>query len=385
MKSSLVSCLVITPQGKINPISQRIILITFQHCSLPLYTAMDDPSTTVLSELFRKRLEVLDARLEILKKIRAPLEAPPPPRVPPAGLLRLPFEIRLQIFRYCIPRKHLIEVSSPRFYIGWPYEEVDHTLNLRDARDFEDDPDPELEDDAVYLEEYTLDLEDHTVYLEDDTLDLEDNTLNFEGDYWSRHKNKNSIFLVSKQISEEALDILYGENIFKLHLHGLDEVHLKKNFTEANRRRMRYLLLVARPMGVSYGPGKIPDNVLWSSILPQLKGLRIVAEQPVQARTYYKAPTLEQEMDRWVKWIKPFLQCFGQYLSRENIVQVDINGEAETRELVKECLPHGYREIRCRHVGDIIFKRGRFSWESGYWDDDDPINSRDADGDWGSD
>ena len=35
--------------------------------------------------------------------------------------------------------------------------------------------------------------------------------------------------------------------------------------------------------------------------------------------------------------------------------------------------------------GDLIFKRGQFSWESRYWDDDGRINSRDADGDWNSD
>ena len=66
---------------------------------------------------------------------------------------------------------------------------------------------------------------------------------------WNCNKNKNSIFLLSKQISEEALDILYGDNIFKLYLHGEGEVYLKKNFTEANRQRMRYLLLIAEPNG----------------------------------------------------------------------------------------------------------------------------------------
>jgi hypothetical protein len=113
----------------------------------------------------------------------------------------------------------------------------------------------------------------------------------------------------------------------------------------ANRQRMRYLLLVAQPIGVSYEPWRMPDTSLWSSLLPTLKGLRIVAEQLVEALSYYGAPSLQQEIDRWAKWIKPFLQCFGQYLSRETIVQVDIDGRAETRELVEECLPHGYREV----------------------------------------
>jgi hypothetical protein len=90
---------------KANSISQRIISRTFQHCSLLLYTDMEDHSRVALLEMFRKRIEVLNARLETLKKLSAPLEAPPPPRVPPVGLLRLPFEIRLQIYHYCIPRE----------------------------------------------------------------------------------------------------------------------------------------------------------------------------------------------------------------------------------------------------------------------------------------
>jgi hypothetical protein len=122
---------------------------------------------------------------------------------------------------------------------------------------------------------------------------------------------------------------------------------------------MRYLLLIARLMGVSYRPRQTPDNALWPPILSNLKGLRIVAEQPLQGSSYYGAPTLEQEMDCWVKWIRPFLKCFGQHLSSGTVVQVDDDGRTETSELVKECLPGGYREVRCRLVGDLIFKRGQ--------------------------
>jgi hypothetical protein len=202
-------------------------------------------------------------------------------------------------------------------------------------------------------------------------------------DYWN--PTQNSILLVSKDISEEALDILYGENIFKLHLHGEGEYFIRKNFTDRNRQRMRHLLLIARPMGVSYTPEKTVDDTLWCSILPHLKGLRIILEQPVEAGSHYNAPTLECEMARWVNWVRPLLQCFGRHLSIQTEVQIDCDGRAETGALAKECLPYGYREIRCRHVGDLVFKRGQFSWESGYWDDDGPMNSHDADGDWNSD
>jgi hypothetical protein len=65
--------------------------------------------------LFKKHLVVLNANLEKLEKLRAHLDAPP------TGLLRLPFEIRLQIYYYCIPRNRVIEVSRPRFNTSWPF------------------------------------------------------------------------------------------------------------------------------------------------------------------------------------------------------------------------------------------------------------------------
>jgi hypothetical protein len=77
---------------------------------------------------------------------------------------------------------------------------------LEDALDFEDDI-LDLEDDALGLE-VTLELED-TLGFEDDVVNLEADavysggyTLDMEGDHWNR-SNKNSIFLISKQISKK--------------------------------------------------------------------------------------------------------------------------------------------------------------------------------------
>jgi hypothetical protein len=134
--------------------------------TVPFYTAMED--TAVLLELFRKRLDVLNRRMEILQQFSAPLKAPPPPPLSPSSLLRLQFEVRLQIYHCCIPRKYVIEVSDPRFYIRWPFEEKNHTVDLKDALLFNDD---------------TLDLEDDTLDLEG-TLELgfEDDMENLEAE-----------------------------------------------------------------------------------------------------------------------------------------------------------------------------------------------------------
>jgi hypothetical protein len=141
-------------------------------------------------------------------------------------------------------------VSNPCFYIRWPYKEVDYTLDLDNALDFEYN--------ALDLDD-TLGFEDNAVNSGDSAVYSEDYTL---GDYWNRNKNKNSIFLVLKQISKEALDILYRDNIFKLRLYNKGEYYLAKNFTEANRQRIRYLLLTAQPSSVSYKLGRTLDNVL---------------------------------------------------------------------------------------------------------------------------
>lgn len=74
--------------------------------------------------------------------------------------------------------------------------------------------------------------------------------------------------------------------------------------------------------------------------------------------------------------------CVLDRMSTRIIIQVDNDRRAETGAFVKNCLPHGYREVRCRHVSDSIFKRGQGSRESGYRDEDDRISSHGADGDW---
>ena len=78
---------------------------------------------------------------------------------------------------------------------------------MEDALDFEDDI-LDLEDNTLSLEG-TLELED-TLGFEDDVVNLEADAVysgvyipDMEGDYWKRG-NKNSIFLISNQISEEA-------------------------------------------------------------------------------------------------------------------------------------------------------------------------------------
>ncbi|KAI9768246.1 MAG: hypothetical protein M1840_005076 [Geoglossum simile] len=89
-----------------------------------------------------------------------------------------------------------------------------------------------------------------------------------------------------------------------------------------------------------------------------------MAQQPLEARHYYNAPSLEQEMDEWLTWLKPVLEYVNQYVSSGYIVEVDDDDREETSELVKECLPNGCRKVQTR-TGGLCFMRGEFSPESG--------------------
>lgn len=239
-----------------------------------------------------------------------------------AGFLDLPYEIRRQIYCHCIPRRKQVDVGSPSFP----------------------------------LEDYCF----------------------MESNFFNRDYSRVNVLRLSKQVTEECLGILYGENTFRLCLNGEGEWDMRENFTEKNRRRMRYLIITANPAGVSYEIST-PDHSLWASILPNLKALLIIPEQPIRAQGYYNAPTLREDIDTWLAWISPYLETFGHHIPEELNVTVDDDCRKDTRELVQAFLP---ATVRLKHsaLGDFIFQRGRFSIESGYWDDlyDGPTSSRDV-------
>jgi F-box-like domain len=252
-------------------------------------------STALLS------LDNIRTRLEVSNTYRGHASLP---HATSTGLLDLPWEIRRQIYNYCIPTKRLVHVNLyPFFSLGIHFEKKDATLNF---------------------------VEDSWGWGIDGKL------------------NTSCLLLLSRQISNECLDILYGENIFKLCLNWPgDEIRLQKTFGEANRRRMRYLLLLAYPLGVSTYQS-VPDDAMWASILPGLRILRIVAKQTLKPQ---RDLNLRQEMGSWVKWIEPYLKCFGQHLSAGTLVEIDDNGRAG--ELAEQYLPHGYQKV----ISDGIFRR----------------------------
>jgi hypothetical protein len=304
----------------------------------------------------------------------------------PTGFLDLPYEIRLQIYRHCLPQRTLFDVSpllnpSYRFIVhDLPSHDVGYqelgdespSLLLEDDQlePFEsayDSPNPDLE---------CLDLEDENQSHppDEDQLDLFKSGI---GGFRSRRSVLPGLLQVSRQVSDEALNVLYGDNAFKIILHGGGEYHLKTIFCEANRRRIRHIMLVLRPMGVSYCPNFRMDTAMWDTILPHLRTLGIVAEQPLEGDHYWNGRTFMEKMKEWIEWLTPILECLAKTLSTKSAVLVDVDEREETGKLIQKYLLHGYQQTRTK-TGDFVFKRGEFSVESGYWDDDDgPFSCRD--------
>jgi len=178
-------------------------------------------------------------------------------------------------------------------------------------------------------------------------------------DGWVNEEINTAVLLVSRQVSEEALDALYGENVFEIVLHARSDILIE--IAPANRQRIRRLQLAVRPFGIFYGLPLDPDSQIWPRILANLTKLSIVAQQP--RKSQFPDTSLEQEVNKWLTWLKPILEYVNQSVSSGIVVEVDHNDCKETSELIKECLPNRCRKVQNR-TGDVYFERGEFRFVS---------------------
>ncbi|KAF2011502.1 hypothetical protein BU24DRAFT_426585 [Aaosphaeria arxii CBS 175.79] len=283
---------------------------------------MAENSSIALEERFEKHLEVLSARIEKLEKLMSPPGTP----APTSRLLSLPIELRLEVYRHCIPQNRTVDVELSCF--------IYQSSDLDDMQDF-----------AGFI----YDLEDGS----GDRPDLANN-ISISTYRNGIKSNLNSILRVSKQISEEALNVLYGDNYFELRLTGFGKSQFRRNFSYQNRQRIKRLVLIAQPEDSSCTKQSRVDDALWRFMLPQLTMLRIVIDTPVYKENIFDARTPKQKMEQCINWLLPYMQCFGQYLRAETKVEVDANGHAEMEELAKDCLPHGYQKVKYLRFGFFI-------------------------------
>ena len=266
-------------------------------------------------------------------------------------LLRLPQELRQRIYAIVFGPRRLVDLRNVRLELD-PWSE---SMIYR--------PKSEKLHESDDLKNYAyIDGESQEKLSESDMEDAYRFSIDF------RYEWRIGILEVSKLIGDEALDVLYRQNIFVVDIHGESYRKFLK-FSVANLRRLRYLRIVARPMGVSYGRPLMFDPNLWLPLLAGLLQFCIVAQQPLVARGYYNAPTLEEELCEWTTWLDPILEYFSTALPTTTAIGLDGDGRAETTAMMDKHFASGHQKFRTI-TGDFCIERGQYSRESGYWDSD---------------
>ncbi|CDM34409.1 hypothetical protein DTO013E5_4922 [Penicillium roqueforti] len=211
-------------------------------------------------------------------------------------LFTLPLELRLEIFGFCVPRKCAIRVTSAMYR---PYG-VEPVVSTRDTS---------IEDDKFL------------------------NT----SPHWT------GILHVSKQMSAECLDILYGDNLFEVYLHGKCEDTIKRVFSHENIQRIQFILAVAPGPSFS-GELNPPDVPFWAMMIPNLKLFEWVTQPDKEVEQQTSDLVMMQGLGDWMEWTDAYLNCFSEFLADGMEFRMKLDkGEDE------------YRQI-----GRLYFKRGPF-------------------------
>ncbi|KGO42841.1 hypothetical protein PEX1_083350 [Penicillium expansum] len=219
----------------------------------------------------------------------------PSPTTTTSLLYIIPTELRLKIFALCIPRKCAIQVTNAMYR---PYG-VEPVVSTRD---------PSLRDRFS------------------NTTPL-----------WT------NILHVSKQMSNECLDILYGENLFEVYLDKGVEATLKKTFSKENIQRIRSILAIA-PGPCFSGELNPPDIPFWAMMIPNLKMFGWVTEPDKRAEYLTSNFTMMQGLEGWKEWMEAYLDCFGEFMMPGVEFKMRLeNGDGEYR-----------------RIGRVSFRRGPF-------------------------
>ncbi|KGO75629.1 hypothetical protein PITC_055070 [Penicillium italicum] len=219
----------------------------------------------------------------------------PTPNPTTSLLYTIPTELRLKIFALCVPRKCAIKVTSTMYR---PYG-VEPVVSTRDRS-------------------------------------LRDRFSN-TSPLWT------NVLHVSKQMSDECLNILYGENLFEVYLDKGAEATLKKTFTKENIQRIRSILAIA-PGPIFSGELSPPDIPFWATTIPNLKLFGWLTQPDKRAETLTSNSTMVQRLECWKEWMEAYLDCFGEFL----VPGVDFKMRIETE------------DDRYRRVGRVSFRRGPF-------------------------
>lgn len=146
--------------------------------------------------------------------------------------------------------------------------------------------------------------------------------------------------VVCKQVSEECLNILYGENRFELELAREAQAVLRRAFTEENIRRITDVHVIANLTAPVPDMRLLPqpDPQFWAMVFPHLTSFVLQATEHANCmnatanRGVVADGSLgERLLYNWKERVEPYFELFGRLLRDvEDNIKVDISVGSET-------------------------------------------------------
>ncbi|KAI1386825.1 uncharacterized protein F4822DRAFT_431693 [Hypoxylon trugodes] len=175
-----------------------------------------------------------------------------------------------------------------------------------------------------------------------------------------------NILRACKQASEEALDILYGRNTFRMVLESREKFRRLFAVGERNLRRVRYLKIVAVTTYWMYQVISLDeeryffrpaaeDAVSWSALVGGLASLECVLKLPISNSRY-----------GWLKWVgqlETVIGFIGEHVDEETEVIVDDNYSIFLCEAVDRSFIKGFERVKTAE-GDSYYWKTRFDPEN---------------------
>jgi hypothetical protein len=226
---------------------------------------------------------------------------------PPSQLnslfFNLPAELRLKIYSYCIPQKCAIKVINTK-YRPWGVQPVVSTRDPALAKDKFANTQP----------------------------------------HWI------NILQVCKRMTEECLELLYGENLFEVHLSKGGETALMETFSQRNLQRIRNVLAVA-PSRWFIGKLGQPDVDLWATIGSNLTRFEWVVQPDWICKRRHDKPVPLEQLEQWFEWTDTYLDCFSEFMPAGMKFKLGFD--------------NWKGDQMYRNVGGVLFKRGPFFKKGG--------------------
>ncbi|KAI2467196.1 hypothetical protein F4781DRAFT_321444 [Annulohypoxylon bovei var. microspora] len=185
--------------------------------------------------------------------------------------------------------------------------------------------------------------------------------------YDARLRPRTGILRACRRVSEEALDVLYARNAFRVDLESTARFLRFFAVGEPNLRRVTDLALSASTAYYSYciaRPGETQWQFFrpaaheadsWSALLQGLRRLEFVVKVPIWG--YHGAWPV------WVAQLEPVLSFVGGHVDAATDVTVDDNYSIHLCEAVDRSFKKPFRRVRTAE-GDAYYYKTRFDPEN---------------------